>query len=185
VQRGGAKEIGTLRFGWLAEVAGRGWGLPRVTPARMRLLGMMNLKLFNSSFLVNSMISGLTCDANDLVCVDSCCELRGRSMTMFRWPKQRRAFTQQPTPGRYSYSKTISLRPAEYPPPSLQERDSSIDPQHVEPPWRSWRRVSLRTKTPHLAACARHPAANLEPNPIDCPRLDGCSLVPNVVDGDL
>jgi hypothetical protein len=31
-KRGGAEEIGTLRFGWLEKVAGRGWELPKVTP---------------------------------------------------------------------------------------------------------------------------------------------------------
>jgi hypothetical protein len=31
------EEIGTLRFGWLEKVAGRGWELPKVTPHRLRL----------------------------------------------------------------------------------------------------------------------------------------------------
>jgi hypothetical protein len=109
-------------------VAGRGWGLPKVTPARMRLLGMMNPKLFNSSFLVNSMISGLTCDANNFVCVDSCCELRGLAMTMFRWSKQRRAFTQQPTPGLVSDNSASTTK---YSSALCDKLCSEIDSLHV------------------------------------------------------
>jgi hypothetical protein len=34
----GAEEIGTLRFGWLAKVAGRGWELPELHATPVRLL---------------------------------------------------------------------------------------------------------------------------------------------------
>jgi hypothetical protein len=35
---GGAEEIGTLRFGWLEKVAGRGWELPKTGPRGTRML---------------------------------------------------------------------------------------------------------------------------------------------------
>jgi hypothetical protein len=69
-QRGGAEEIGTLRFGWLEKVAGRGWELPKVTRHAMRL---MNLKLFDSNFLANNERCGLKMNASDCECVNSCC----------------------------------------------------------------------------------------------------------------
>jgi hypothetical protein len=67
-KRGGAEEIGTLRFGWLAG----GWGRLGNCPKRLHTgQRLKDLKLIDSRRRVNGDKSGCERDASDYVCVEA------------------------------------------------------------------------------------------------------------------